>query len=56
MAFDIPAGQNLAGVQVAAAMKSVQAIYEVTDNRVVIELAELVVINAGQEIEVTIHW
>ena len=56
MAFDIPKGQNVAGVQVTAATKTVQAAYEIIDNRVVIEFAEPVVINAGQAITVKIHW
>jgi non-lysosomal glucosylceramidase len=56
MVFDIPTGQNLTSVQINVSNKRIQATYEMIDNRVVIKLTEPVVINAGQEITVTIHW
>ena len=56
MAFDLPPGKTARMVQVTVKSNEVKVIHRMTENRVIVTLAESVKIQAGQDIKVKIQW
>jgi uncharacterized protein (DUF608 family) len=56
MAFDLPVGKTARKVQVAVNGNMVKTNHRMTENRVIVSLAEPAKSQAGQEIKIKIHW